>query len=313
MNRRVSWALLVILLMAVVPWCRTAEAKPNLGKKLMRSALQGETTKVQELLAQGADPNYADKDGDTPLLAAVGGCAGAVDVDAKGRITSTPTEGLGSVEMVRALLGAGARPNVANPRGVTALMYAAKYGRMESVRALLDVHADPNLKDADSCVALHWVARDSVAREGQPEIVSLLVQRGAILDARTVSGATPLGLAASADRLEMVRVLLGVGADPKASDKHGQTWIMSAAYGGHVEVMSVLVTAGADVMGRDEDGNTALSNAAYTGQVPAVAWLLDHRAEVNARANDGTTALSVAKKRGHLDVAALLEKRGGAE
>ena len=124
MNRFARWSLTCVLVMPVVHWCGSAEAKPNLGKKLLGAAMQGEAAKVQELLGQGADPNYADKEGCTPLIVAAGGCALELNVDAKGTITKYPAESRGTVEMVRALLGAGATPDLADPRGVTPLMCA---------------------------------------------------------------------------------------------------------------------------------------------------------------------------------------------
>jgi ankyrin repeat protein len=303
-----KWILVSISLMAAASWCQPTEAKPNLGKKLLGAALQGETAKVQALLGQGADPNYADKEGCTPLIVAAGGCSFAADVDARGHVALTPTASRGTVEMVRALLGAGAKPDVGNPRGVTALMYAAQYGRTESVRALLDAHADLNLQDSSGFTALHLAAKK------QTEIVRLLVHAGAAPDARTQAQVTALGLAADGGNLEAVRTLLGAGADAKGSEgRHKQTWLMIAAFGGHVEIMNALVDAGADVMAQDADGNTALANAAYTGQRAAVAWLLEHGAEVNARSKGGKTALSVARERGHTDVGALLEAKGGVE
>ena len=77
--------------------------------------------------------------------------------------------------------------------------------------------------------------------------------------------------------------------------------------------MSTLVAAGADVTAQDEAGNTALSNAAFAGQRSAAAWLLDHGAEVNARDKKGLTPFSVARRHGHMDVAVLIEVKGGTE
>lgn len=258
------WGQTALIVIGLVSWCGSAEAKPNLGKQLLEAALQGESTKLQELLSLGEDPNHADKEGCTPLIVAAGGCSIAVSIAAKGQITSTATESRGTVEMVRALLAAGAKPDVVKNCGTSALMAAARFGHTESVRALLDAHADPNLADAKSRVALHWAAS-----EGHAQVVSVLVLGGATVDSRTSAQATQLGLAVGAGNLEVTRVLLAAGADVKAVDTKGQA--------------------------------------------AAAAWLLERGAAVNARDNEGETPLSYARKRGHLDVAALLEKKGATE
>src|SRR4030095_7249196 len=147
--------------------------------------------------------DYADREGCAPLIVAAGGCSFAASIDAKGEIALTATESRGTVEMVRALLAAGAKPDVVKNNGTSALMAAARFGHTESVRALLDAHADPNLTDAKSRVALHWAAS-----EGHAQVVSLLILGGASVDSRTSSQATPPRLAVSGGRPERTRVLL---------------------------------------------------------------------------------------------------------
>src|SRR5439155_25835568 len=150
MNRIVRWAVISWLVIIVSPsWCEPATAKPNLGKKLLGTAMQGEAAEAQALLDQGADPNYADKEGCTPLIVAAGGCSFAVDVGGGGRYSLTPAASRGTFEMVRALLRAGASPDVCDLKNRTALMYACKWGRTESVHALLDARANPNPNGVD--------------------------------------------------------------------------------------------------------------------------------------------------------------------
>src|SRR5262249_14601717 len=141
---------------------------------VLAAAKQNDLATVRQLLSQKADPNYADKDGCTPLIVATGGCKYEADIGASGVITLTPTEGRGSTEMVKALLEGGAAPNLADGVGRTPLMRASGFGRTESVRALLDAHADPNLRDADGFAALHWACDTAGV-----EIFQLLLQHGA--------------------------------------------------------------------------------------------------------------------------------------
>jgi ankyrin repeat protein len=301
--RRLGVAMLAA---ASLAWAPPTEAKPNLGKKLLSATLQGDNAGVRELLGQGADPNYADKEGCTPLIVAAGGCSYEMHVGAHGELWKTPAASRGTDDMVRALLAAGAAPDSADAEHVTPLMYAARFRRTEAIRALLGAHADPNRQDAQGVTALH-----SVAAAGDTQAVGLLLGAGAKIDAKSIHGAAPLGVAASQGRLDAVRVLLAAGADAKGADAQGQTWLCSAAYGGFIEIMGALVDAGADVAARDDQGNTALMNAAFKGQTDAAAWLLEHGAEINAKNKDGLTARSLARRGGHAEVAALLESKGG--
>jgi hypothetical protein len=85
-----------------------------------------------------------------------------------------PECGEGSVcggEPVAAAAAASAEAN-----GVTTfqLMYLAHEGNAEGIRELLDAGADPNFRDSDGRTALHISSC-----EGHPEVVELLLQRGA--------------------------------------------------------------------------------------------------------------------------------------
>jgi ankyrin repeat protein len=103
---------------------------------------------VQTLLERGADPNRADENGVTPLLAA-----------------STA----GNLGIARALLEAGAAPNLGDGQGRTPLMAAAKAGKPALVELLLSRGADPKAVALDGTTAL------TLARAGKNrEVLRLL-------------------------------------------------------------------------------------------------------------------------------------------
>jgi ankyrin repeat protein len=98
----------------------------------------------------------------------------------------------GDTSVMKLLLEHGASPNVATTNGDTALMVASGIGwvdgvtfewseaeNLEAVKMCLDLGIDPNVVDSDGRTALH-----GAAHKGRNEVVRLLVDHGAKLDAR---------------------------------------------------------------------------------------------------------------------------------
>lgn len=87
-----------------------------------------------------------------------------------------------------------------------------------------------------------------------------------------LNGFTPLHAAVEAGRLEIVRLLLEHGAPVDACDKEGTTPLLIAAREGHHDIATTLVAAGAWNTG------AALHAAAYEGFHEVVRVLIEGRA-----------------------------------
>jgi Ankyrin repeats (3 copies) len=82
---------------------------------------------------------------------------------------------VGNIKWVRVLIKSGINLNIKHEfYGWTALHLAAKSGKLDIVKALINAGADLNTKDNDGLTALHWVARD-----GNFDIVKILMKAGA--------------------------------------------------------------------------------------------------------------------------------------
>ena len=158
------------------------------------------------------------------------------------------------------------------------LMQAVKRGDRKAAGAAARA-ANVNAAEADGTTALHWAVRN-----GDSEMVRLLLGRGANASVRNRYGVTPLTLAATNGDATMIRVLLVAGADPNTMVTEGQTVLMIAARTGRPEAIDVLVEAGANVNARESwMGETALMWAAADDHASAVRALVKHGAEIDAR------------------------------
>ena len=187
-------------------------------------------------------------------------------------------------------------------------------GNVEGVRRLLD--ADPK------AAAEHLQSRDPVGMTalhlavwgGHREIVRLLLERGAEVNAKDAGGETAVLLAARWGRGDLMDLLLEHGADASIRDDQGRTLLHKAAEYGHVEVMRALLSHGFDVNVQARTG-TPLHSAAHRREVLAAAFLLDHGANPNARGFLEWTPLHVAsgqapKDQPSLEFVRLLLDRG---
>lgn len=106
---------------------------------------------------------------------------------------------------------------------------------------LLDHGAKVNVRNSYGSTPLH-----DAAVGGQSEIVAMLLERGAEIDARDQdSGATPLYNAASWGKLDAVKLLIEKGADVNARNKTGKTPLAAAEENGFTEVAAALRARGA--------------------------------------------------------------------
>jgi thiol-disulfide isomerase/thioredoxin len=147
----------------------------------------------------------------------------------------------------------------------------------------------------------------SAAQNGHTEIVKLLLEKGA--DVNAVGGKVLIG-AANGGHTEIVKLLLERGADVNAA---GGTALMTAAAMGRTEVVKLLLEKDADVNAKSNIFGTSLYMASQQGHTEIVKLLLEKGADVNAKITiDGkmVTALWVAKKGGHTDIVQMLEKSG---
>lgn len=113
----------------------------------------------------------------------------------------------------------------------TALIRAADRGHTEIVQLLLEAGAKVNVQDKDGPVSgpARWLARALLAGE----------------DTKTKRGDTALIVAAGRGHVDIVRILLDAGAKVNAKNRDGTTALMAAERWGNTEIIEMLKQAGA--------------------------------------------------------------------
>src|ERR1700730_575283 len=193
------------------------------------------------LIDSKAQVNRADTQGFTPLFWAVDRRNMETAPNFPWMVTTDP------LPLIKKLLEAGADPNAlvnntprarmraGSPRIVfaTALMRAAFSGDLELVKLLLSYGADPAVVSKDNetvleaAAALGFIQGYSKGRS-------------------------------AAERLDVIKLLVDLGADVNAADDYGITPLMAAANMGEVSIIQFLVDRGADLgaydLGKKNDG-----------------------------------------------------------
>jgi hypothetical protein len=121
----------------------------------------------------------------------------------------------------------------------SALFEALDTNDVSAVRELLAQGADPGAIDPRSPALMAWPALSYAASGGKSEIVELLLERGAAVDARDPAGGTALIWACNAGHLDCARLLLQAGADSGLFTDEGYT-AHGRIPGGNPELLCLL-------------------------------------------------------------------------
>jgi ankyrin repeat protein len=142
------------------------------------------------------------------------------------------------------LLTAGANANTDKVKGFEGrppLFHAATYGYVEIAQTLIDKGADVNAGVQTGAVTPLTVA----ALNGSAPLVTLLLSKGARVNARDSSGSTALTEAVRKGDAEVLRLLLQAGADPAVPMSDGSAPVCYARANNYKQAEAVLRTAGA--------------------------------------------------------------------
>lgn len=155
---------------------------------------------------------------------------------------------------VIALLNRGFDPNTSDPAGVSGLMLAMKESAFKVAKVLVN---HPKIR-----IELRNAADESplmmAALKGEMALCQLMIRKGADVNK---PGWAPLHYAATSGHLEIMRLLLDAHAYIDAASPNNTTPLMMAAHYGTPVAVKLLLEAGADPMLKNDLGLTAIDFA----------------------------------------------------
>lgn len=194
--------IISLLIMLTAALSLGADSDPSRELMSMDMKAEGAAEKARQLLDAGANPDYYARGGDRPVFHAVKS---------------------GNREIVKMLLDRRVALNISFDDATgSPLDSAVAAGDPEIVRMLIKAKADVNYKMRGAVTALHTACLQSESSAAD-EIITVLIDSGADINAVTHFGVTPLMNAVEADNGGAVKILLERGADPRIKNIKGKT------------------------------------------------------------------------------------------
>ncbi|KAK0060680.1 ankyrin repeat domain-containing protein 12-like isoform X4 [Biomphalaria pfeifferi] len=185
------------------------------------------------------------------------------------------------------------------------LSNAIRAGEFKKIRRLLD---------SQDKTILHYVQEKPVLPLAvvykQLNIVKLLLERNANVNAVGNDGDTAIHAAVKKEDLEVLKLLTERHCDLNVLNAHRLTALMIAVEKGFLDIAVFLCEKGADINAVGHKGNTALHLAAKKGKIEMVRLLLRHRGNIDSQNSEGVTAVFIAVNSKSEDMLKLLGLMG---
>uniref|UniRef100_A0A665X690 Ankyrin repeat and SOCS box containing 2a, tandem duplicate 1 n=1 Tax=Echeneis naucrates TaxID=173247 RepID=A0A665X690_ECHNA len=223
------------------------------------AAEQGNVSCVDFLLKNGANPNIANKDQETPLFTAC----------------QHP-----NTAVVNLLLRFGAQVNRCCRQGLTPLHEACRHGHLQLCKMLLKAGASPGTRNIYGIQPLFTAAQD-----GHVDVIHLLAQNGADVNGLAADGASPLYEACKNGHVLAAEVLLALGADTNQATNSGLLPLHVAVKNNHIRIVSLLipVTSGIRIQ---HSGISPLHIAAERNRDEILELLIQANFDINAELSE---------------------------
>ncbi|KAK3883886.1 hypothetical protein Pcinc_011812 [Petrolisthes cinctipes] len=189
-------------------------------------------------------------------------------------------------------------------------------GEVDLLDALIDAGANPTTPDIHGAYPLHYAAQmcgpnsemGNDVRVGMM-VLRKLLQRGVDVTVTDHDGRQPLLWAASAGSADAILALINAGASVSAYDKDGLTALHCAASRGHLDCLdSLLNFCGAEVDTLDSNGCTPLFYSVTLGHADCTYLLLHHGSDPDKQDRKGRTPAHCGAAKGQIETLKLLHQ-----
>lgn len=293
---------------------------------LMYAVMHLKNSMLEPLIQNGADYKRRDKHGSTLLFDAVWFknteltdflLTNGVDIDAKNKANKHAYDliRVGTPEPLVKLLQIAYLKN--HPEEKAPVPFMVRY--KEKNRKPTPIQKAVNEEDVEKLrVYLRKLGNDAekgktlnkmlfrAINKNSPDMIELLIDHGALLDARNKEGNTPLSYAISFSKVDFFKILVDKGADINAPKHSKSGYIIApvhhAAQAKEVKILEILIQAGVDVNKKEAtSGRTPLMFAVGTCRdpnvIPTFQILLDHGADITLKDDQGMSVLDIAQKK----------------
>lgn len=210
------------------------------------------------------------------------------------------------VDILQMLVDAKVDVNIKDVLCDTPLFWAVINNDLQSVNLLIKGGAELNEQDPSGRTFLH----DAV-NKGYKEVAHALIHTPGIdLNLKDkLGGNTPLFIAITRNKPEIVQELIQANADINVQDTRGYTPLMEAAVRNRLKILDMLMKAGVNLNIKNSDGYTPLCMAVLSNNKDAVEMIIQGRAGVNKKSED-LTPLHIASLKSFIEIAQLLINSG---
>ncbi|KAJ6572494.1 hypothetical protein DFH09DRAFT_1362444 [Mycena vulgaris] len=185
------------------------------------------------------------------------------------------------------------------------LYWAAKLGFLQILRLLLERGADVNAQGG-----YYGNALQAASVKGHLDLARLLLEHGADVDSQGGYYGNALQAASVKGHLDLARLLLQHGADVDSQGGYYGNALQAVSVEGHLDLARLLLERGADVNAQGGYYGNPLQAASVKGHLDQARLLLERGADVNAWGGWDGNALQAVSVKGHLDLARLLLEHG---
>ncbi|RWA08658.1 hypothetical protein EKO27_g6434 [Xylaria grammica] len=206
------------------------------------AARYGYKDSVELLLLRGANINLQDQEGRSPLHYAAR---------------------YGKQEVITYLLDNKANPDLRNNKGDSPFHTAATYGNLDSLKLLYKRGSEKYINEVNKSfnASLHLAILNS-----GDDAVEWLLDSGAVVDQPGKNGDTPLIIASSKGKVELVTLLIQYEANVHKPNNKSKTPLLAACQNSNIDVVEELKHSGAPVVDVDLDGDTCFHMAIWSNE-----------------------------------------------